>query len=104
MVEVIVASVLFAASAAGIFATVAMTNRDPDIDTKIQAARFAKKVIDGLNKEVIGSTWSTAGTSLAVGVHNWPADAEFSGYTATYTVSADVATGARKVVVNINWP
>ena len=99
MVEVIVAAVLFAVSAAGIFATITYTRPSAVSDSRIKAALYSKKVLDSLNKAVEGATWDSG--LLSVGSHNWPADAEFTGYTATYTVSD--AGGARKVVVNIHW-
>ncbi len=100
MIEVIIASLLFAGAAAGIFATISYTNTSTESESKVKAARFSKKILDQLNKDV---TSSAGATSFTNGVHNWPADAEFPGYTATYTVWIE-PSGARKVTVNAVWP
>ena len=101
MVEVIVASVLFATSAAGIFATINLvTSRNGDPGAKMKAALFAQRVLEGLDKKVSTLTWNT---DLSLGTHAWPIT-EFAGYSATYTVTDDaLVPGARKVEVNVHW-
>ena len=102
MVEVIVASILFAAASVGVFATISYTNRTAESTAKVKTAMFSKKILDQLNKDVSEATWATG--SLTLGVHNVAAgsDPDFPACSATYTVSD--ASGARKVVVDATCP
>ncbi len=96
LVEVIIAALLFSATAAGVFSTISYTNRRTESDLKIKAALFSKKVLDGLNKDVSESSWAVV---FATGPHPTVITyADYTGCSATYTVS-DV-DGARKVNVN----
>ena len=102
MVEVIVAAVLFALASAGIFATISYTNRTVESNKRVQASSFAKKILDGLNKEVVGATWGLAGNLLTVQgpAYVVPADPDFPGCTASYTVAnAGTARKVRLVVI-----
>ena len=99
MVEVIVAALLFAVSAAGIFATISYTTSTTISDNRIKAGLYSKRVLDSLTKSVASNTWDTS--SLSVGNHTWPSDSDFPGYNASYVVTD--AGGARKVQVNVVW-
>jgi Tfp pilus assembly protein PilV len=100
MVEVIVSAILFAAAAAGVFATISYTGKTATSHSRLEAALLSKKVLDQLSKEVNETTWASGALTVNT-THTWPADPDFPGYTATYTVS-DV-NGARKVDVDVAW-
>ena len=101
LVEVMVASVIFAMAATGIFATINLTNQSSGSDSRVKAALFGKKILDGLSREVSPDGWAEDG-KLSLGEHQVSEDPDFSGYAARYTVFSDT-TGARKVTVNVFW-
>jgi prepilin-type N-terminal cleavage/methylation domain-containing protein len=103
MVEVIVAAVLFATTAAGVFATISFTNRKVESDTRTQAVAFAKKILGQLNEHVNSSTWDQSNNSLTVKDDPYvvPADADFPGCTGSYLVSDPDGNGGRKVVIEV---
>lgn len=110
MVEVMVASVIFVISAAGIFATMSLTRKPTvQVDSKLQAALFGKKILDSLSKSVSPSGYADGGALSkvptphhVVNMEDVDSSHEFSGYNATYDVSDD-STGALKVTVNVQW-
>ena len=100
MVEVMVAAVLFLVAATGVLATIVQT-RKPAMDSngRVRAAMYAEKVLGEMHSDIGANTWSSA--SWTAGTHTLPADAEFSGYNGTYTVT-DVG-GGKQVSFNITW-
>jgi Tfp pilus assembly protein PilV len=102
LVEVVVAAVIFAVASLGIFATINLMDKTATSDARLKAALFAKKILDGLSAEIEPGVNNTGG-ALSSGTHQVADDADFSGYTASYYVSADTATGARKVKVTVTW-
>jgi prepilin-type N-terminal cleavage/methylation domain-containing protein len=107
MVEVVVAAVLFAVASAGIFATISLTNRTAESGLRVQAATFAKEVLDQLNSAVDASTWKDPNNRLSPGIHNVPLGSvpDFPACSATYEVSQpDGQNGARKVEIRADCP
>jgi prepilin-type N-terminal cleavage/methylation domain-containing protein len=102
MVEVIVASVIFAAAVAMIFATMARTQLPVmSSDERVKAAFFGKRILDGLSRSVTAN--ALAADDLDPGEHGpFYDNAAFPGYSATYVVTNGV-DGVRKVVVNVTW-
>ncbi len=103
LVEVIIASVIFIIAAAGVLSTIGLMN-SPSLSnsSRITAMTFAKKVADGLHKDV--KSGITAG-NLSVGAHGVAADPLFPGFTASYVVSLITTdtNGLRKVDVTVTW-
>ena len=108
MVEVTVAAIVFALTAAGIFATVSAI-RQPAGDTtrEITAAFVGGQILESLRNEVDASTWNLSGFPLSTSPSSHsitPVTVGNITYSGTYTVLPDPqGTGARKVTLNITW-
>ncbi len=103
--EVIIATVIFTLTMAGIFASISQL-RKPAVDSsrEVTAAFLGKQILDDLRSKVDPQTWSTGG--LAVGTYG-PIDVPVGDltYTYRYTVSDDPnATSARQVTITVSWP
>jgi len=101
MTEVLIAAVLFIVAASGVLGTMVQTRKPAiDSDRNAQAAMYAQKVIETLRASLGADTWSSA--SWSPNTYNFPADAQFPGFTATYTIS-NLADGGKQVVVNVTY-
>ena len=68
MVEVIVAAVIFALAAAGIFSTIsALTKPAAESDNEVTAALIAKQTLDKMRGDVRADTWQDASSNLYIG-------------------------------------
>jgi len=104
MVEVVVAAVIFALAAAGIFATIsAMQQPAVESEEEIKAAFMAKRVLDEFRNNVDASLWSDPMWDPAGNPHTL-GDVIIDGitYTPTYDVT-DMPDGSKKVDVTISW-
>ena len=110
--ETLVAAVIFAVTAAGIFATIGGLKK-PGVKTNrsLEAAYIGQQVLEGMRNNVDAGKWNDPGDALygtAAGTaHNCnPQTIVKDGvtYQCTYTVTQDTNSGARKVVVNVTWP
>ena len=100
LVEVVVASVIFAGSSMFAFAAIGKLKQTEGYSAcKLNASLMAKKILDGLSKDVNALTWDSG--NLSIGHHAGLTDIDFPGYTADYDVSD--AAGARKVDITVNW-
>ncbi len=107
LVEVIVAAVVFAGAAMLSFAAVGRLKLSENVSVyRLNAALMAKKVLDGLSKDVNAQTWSSG--NLTVGTHGGITDPDFPPYkvtdpspTASYVVSN--SGSCRKVVITVTW-
>lgn len=105
IVEVIVATLVFALAAAGIFATVSALNRPAgESMEEVTAAFLGKRILEDLRRDVDAEDWNSGelvnGTTYAMNA------VTIGGitYTPVYTVENDPnGTSARKVTLNIIW-
>ncbi len=105
LVEVVVASVVFAVSAAGVIAMMSSLNKPSEESSDaITASMVGKQILEKLRKDVDMVTWDDPGGALTVGDHTM-ADVVIDGktYTPTYTVVEDASTGARRVDLHVDW-
>lgn len=113
IVEVVVASMVFAIAAVGIFSTIAVI-RGPGAmsERKLSAAYYGKRILEELRSRVDSRTWEGGpfGSTGTLPYTNNLAPVVIAGttYTASYTVT-DATPGApgapqvRKVVLTITW-
>lgn len=110
IVEVVVAAIIFAIAAAGMYATVASLNKPAeDFSERSKAAMIGKQVLEMLRFNVDQDYWETETANptypLSFGQHNMTA-VVLDGviYSSYYIVTQDPDTGGRKVSVNVYWP
>ncbi len=100
LVEVVVAAVIFSASAMLVFAVIGKLNQaQGQSAARLSCALMGKKIMESLSKDVVASTWDSG--NMSIGTHSGLTDVQFPGCTAFYVVSD--ASGARKVVMTVNW-
>jgi Tfp pilus assembly protein PilV len=106
VVEVIVASLIFALTAAGIFATISALNQ-PVVESseEVKAAFLGKRILEDLRKEVDATIWTGGPLDPANSPYAMNAVIiDGVTYTPVYSVINDPnGTGARKVTLNILW-
>jgi len=105
LVEVVVASVVFAISAAGTIAMISSLNKPAhETSDAVTASLVGKQILEEFRKEVDMATWDEVDGKLAVGDHTL-ADIVIDGqtYTPTYTVVEDASTRARRVDLHVDW-
>ena len=107
MVEVIVAAVIFALAAAGIFATItALSKPATESDHSVTAAFLGKQMLEELRTHVDATTWSSAiGNPLKDGTYNSIATPTIDGidYDISYTVTDDPDSDGRYVTLTVEW-
>lgn len=106
MVEVVVAAIIFALAAAGIFSTIsAMTRPAAESDNEVTAALIAKKYLEDMRHEVRADQWDATGAPLALGSHSFypPEEVDNINYTINYTVRDDDDTDGRWVDIQVSW-
>ena len=106
LVEVVVASVIFAITAAGIVAMLSALSKPADeAQEAVAASLVGKQILEEFRKEVDMTTWDEPGGALAVGGPYTLPDVVIDGttYTPTYTVVEDASTGARRVDLHVDW-
>ena len=108
LVEVIVASLIFTITIAGVLSSIAILKPPAEFSERgVDAADYAQSILENLRAKVDVRTWNDPNdgtlTSLSPGAHTGPA-VVISGvtYTATYTVTSD-ATGGRQVDMTVTW-
>lgn len=102
LVEVIVASLVFALAVGGFFSALSTLQRPStglNDEESVKAAEFGKKVLEDLRKEVHAGTWNSG--NLGIGSYR----VTDGKYVAVYTVSNvnASATSPRKVDVRVTW-
>ena len=107
LVEAVVAALVFAAVAVGIFATTsALKTPAVRTDKKLIAAFYAKQILEDLRAKVDQRDWDTG--PLRVGFTTTQTITNPTNnvtYTLTYVVTSMLpASNARKVVVTVAWP
>ena len=103
LIEVLVASVIFMVSVAGILSSVRSVSNKSVIQSTMEDVKgvlYGQKFLDSLRQEVSSSQWDAG--SLVPGTYPVPADAGFPGYTGTYTVTE--LGGVREIVLTICDP
>jgi prepilin-type N-terminal cleavage/methylation domain-containing protein len=103
LVEVVVAAVIFSASIVGVFTTVSSFRTPLETSTKkLRAAQLSRKVLEGLRQGV----WFNHPNPdpLSVGVHGPAADADFPGYSYSYTVTDGGGTVPDRVDITVTTP
>ena len=107
VVEVVVATLIFAIAATGLFAMVAGLQKQgvESSSGDVNAALVGKRVLENLRTSVDASTWNTVGGPFdpATNPHILPA-VTVAGI--SYTPSYDVVSqpdGGRKVTLHMNW-
>ena len=100
--EAIIAAVIFAIAAAGIFSTISAV-RDPGAESehRVKAAYYAQEALEDLRAKVDQGTWASG--DLTLGVHPLPDQGIYSG---TYTVTAidpGNEMSPRRVDVFVTW-
>ena len=101
-VEVMMASLVLAIVAVGIYAGVTSI-RQPATDSTadLAAAHAAMKVFEQLRMDVDADVWNTG--NLSIGSHTWGTmTAGNTTYNVTYQVTADQSSG-RNVNMTIQW-
>lgn len=100
--ESTIAAIIFAVAAAGIFATVAVMRKPAaESEDRVNAAYFAKEILEDLRSNVDARNWDTGDLSTTpTPTHTVPAQGK---YTAQYTVTT-MPSGAKKVDVTVTWP
>ena len=100
LVEVVVAAVIFAGSSMLAFGSIAKLKQTESSSVgRLNASLMAKKILDGLSKDVNAQAWAAG--NLSIGTHSGLTDTDFSGCSASYVVTNSV--GARKVVITVTW-
>ena len=103
-VEVMVASMVLAIVAVGIYAGVTSI-RQPATDStaELAASHAAMKIFEQLRMDVDADIWNDSASNLAVGNHTWGTVAVGNfNYNVTYQVSSD-PSGGRYVNMTIQW-
>jgi len=105
LIEVLISAVLFSIAALGMFSTLSMMRVSSDVsDKRLGAAYFGRQCLEQLRAKVDQRAFSGADytNELSLGVHNCPVDPN-GVYSATYTVTEDATTKARKVNLSVTW-
>ena len=107
LVEVMMATLIFAIAAAGLFSTFRVqreySNRS---ERKLQAAYCGRQVLEELRAKVDQRNWDSG--DLQEGNHTYnlfssPCNIFTATYTVTNVVINSVNTGGRKVSLNVTW-
>lgn len=103
IVEVVMASIIFALTAAGIYTTLSALRQPAGESARdVTAAFLGEQFLQSMRNEVDQSTWNSG--RLTLGNHTeTPVIINGITYSIAYTVSADSLSDARKVVLNISW-
>jgi len=111
MVEVVVAAVIFALTAAGFYATISALTAPAELSTKaVTAAFLGKQKLEELRTAVNADDWEESDPTKYTLVKNHkydtlpPINIDGIDYTIEYTVSDDdPATGGREVSLTVTW-
>ncbi len=110
LVEVVVATLIFALAAAGIMATVAaLSNPSRSVRSDVQAAFLAREVIEDLRGQVTATEWTNASGPFVQGADYgaaYPDVTDTAGgvtYSREYTITDDPDTGGKFVDVTVTW-
>lgn len=100
LLEALVAAVVFVIATTGLFSVFTTQRQSLDRSSRrLQAANFAKEVLEDLRAKVDQSNWDTG--DMQIGNHSiTSADGR---YTADYVVSEDATTKVRKVDLTVTW-
>lgn len=105
LIEVLISAVLFSIAALGMFSTLSMMRVSSDVsDRRLAAAYFGRQCLEQLRAKVDQRYFNGTDftNELSLGSHSCPADPN-GVYTATYTVTEDATTKARKVTLSVTW-
>ena len=100
-------ALIFSIAAFGMLATMSLLRpAGKGSARKLEATYIGKQVIDDLRKEVDATTWTDAGSNLAVGTHtrNVPSLTGDFNYEISYTISDVGSIGLRKMDMTITYP
>jgi len=105
LIEVIMAAVIFSIAAVGLFSTFSVQRESSDrSERRLQAAYCGRQVLEELRAKIDQRNWDSG--YLQEGVHppllSYTLAPPCDAYLVNYTV-ANVATGGRKVTLNITW-
>ncbi len=104
MVEVIVATLIFAMATAGILATLSALSRPAAESAQdVQAAFIAKEIVETLRSQVTADSWVNPSGNFVTG-RTYPTSITRDGrtYFVVYNVTDDF-TGAKEITVNVTW-
>ncbi len=101
LVEVLVASILFLITVAGLFAAFSQSRVNSEhVDKRLQAAYIGRQVLEELRAKVDQRTWDVLNSDLSLGSHSMTRNI----FIINYVVSEDASyPNTRKVVMNITW-
>ena len=108
LVEAVVAALVFAAVAVGLFATSSALKKPSVLtDKRLTAAFYGKQILEDLRAKVDQRDWNNSSGPLWQGDHvTQPIyNPTYNvSYSISYTVSNIVGSSARKVDVTVTWP
>ena len=108
LVEVIVASLIFTVTIAGVLSSIAILKPPAEFSEKgIEATYYVQNVLEDLRSKVDARTWSDPSVNsnpLAPGTHTLPTFVSTNGvtYSSSYVVTQD-AMGGREVNMTVSW-
>ncbi|HSA31039.1 MAG TPA: prepilin-type N-terminal cleavage/methylation domain-containing protein [Candidatus Omnitrophota bacterium] len=104
MVEVIVATLIFAMATAGILATLSALSRPAAESTReVQAAFIAQDIIESLRGQITTEAWvDPAGNFVNGGSYSKTIVKDDMPFLVVYNVTNDF-TGAKEITVNVSW-
>lgn len=105
LIEVIVASIIFIMTAAGLLATISAISRPAAIsERELTAATIARGVIERLRKDIDAESWSDSTGNLSIGSHTMtPLTVTGKTFARSYAVTTDASTGGRNISVTVTW-
>jgi len=109
LVEVIVASLIFALASSGVYHALIVAQKASTVSEKeVIAANYGRQLLEDLRAKVDQRSWDAGSWYLKCDSawHDWPVNPvgwdAFTG-SADYKCDEDVATGSRKVTLNVTW-
>ncbi|NJN78757.1 MAG: prepilin-type N-terminal cleavage/methylation domain-containing protein [Saprospiraceae bacterium] len=107
IIEVTIASVIFAIAAAGILATITAMRRPAEVSQeRVTAAYLGKTLMEELRSEVNASTWDPSrsnASNLRLGNHRVQRTVDGVTYNLAYTISELSNNGPRRMDLTITW-
>ena len=101
MTEVIIAAIIFAIAAAGVFTLLSTFRVQGRQSThRLEAAYVGKSVIENLRSSVSAENWNDPNSSLAVGSHQQAV----GNFQIDYTLTDVPDLGVRRLTMNVTYP
>jgi len=102
MVEVIVASLIFAVAAVGLIQVATLSGNTSRQTTgyEVKAAFLAKSIVDDLQSAVSADTYWSNSSRLYPGTYT----NSFENFNITTVITADAVTGGRLINVTVDYP